>query len=214
MKKVIAVTLLTLFAICCEAGLFKNSVDLADLAEVPADALVEIQETEFGVFLAQVGLNSAKAAERRAVGAGRAADRLLDTEDLDLKAAKAEVKAAKANQDAERLAAAEAVLRSAERDKRTAKQFLEWKEYERETRQAEEKMAATALDLSEARRDLARAELLVRSQVPAAGKYDVADLAKTVRKRQTEYDSASRKAGSKALELAKLERQWLRLATP
>ena len=144
MKKVIAVTLLSLFAVCCEAGLFKNSVDLADLAEVPADALIEIKETEFEVFLAQVGLSSAKAAERRAAGAGKAADRLLETENLDLKAAEAEVKAAKANKDIERLAAAEAVLTSAERDKRTAKQFLEWKEHERETRQVEEKVSATA----------------------------------------------------------------------
>ena len=154
----------------------------------------------------------ARAAERRAAGAGKAAERQLETENLDLKAAEAEVKAAKANQDVERLAAAEAVLTSAERDQRTAKQFLAWKEHERETRQAEEQVAATRLDLAEARRDLARAELLARHHVPAAGKYDISDLAKTVRKRQTEYDNASRKAGAKALELEKLEREWLRLA--
>ena len=212
MKKVIAVTVPLLFAICCEAGLFKNLVDLADLADVPADALVEIKESEFGVFLGQVGLSSAKAAERRAAGAGKAADRLLETENLDLKAAKAEVKAAKANQDVERLTAAEAVLTSAERDQRIAKQFLGWKEHEQETRQAQEKTAATALDLAEARRDLARAELLVRNQLPAASKYDISDLAKTVRKRQTDFDNASRKTGAKVLELEKLEREWLRLA--
>ena len=210
MKKVIAVTACLLFALCCEAGLFKNSVDLADLAEVPVDALVEIKETEFGVFLAQVGLNSTKAAERRAAGATKAADRVLETENLDLKAAEAEVKAAKANKDVERLAAAEAVLASAERDQRTAKQFRKWKEHERDTRQTEEKAAASALDLAEARPDLARAELLVRNQVPAAGKYDISDLAGAVRKRQEEYDSARRRVESKALELEKLEREWRR----
>lgn len=212
MKRVIVVTLLALFSVCCEAGLFKNSVDLADLAEVPAAALSEMKETEFGVFLAQVGLSSAKAAERRAAGAGKAAGRILETEKLDLKAAEAEVKAAKANQDVERLTAAETVLTSAERDQRIARQFLGWKEHERETRQAEEKTAAIALDLAEARRDRARAELLARNQVPAAGKYDISDLSKTVRKRQTEYDNARRKAGAKSVELEKLEREWLALA--
>jgi hypothetical protein len=137
---------------------------------------------------------------------------LLETEILDLKAAEAEVKAAKANKDVERLAAAEAVLISAERDQRTAKQFRKWKVHERETRQAEEKAAAIALDFAEARRDLARAELLVRNQVPAAGKYDISDLAKAVRKRQEESDSARRSVESKTLELEKLEREWLRLS--
>ena len=212
MKKVIAVTLLSLSAICCEAVLFKNSVDLAELAEVPADALIEIRDTEFEAFLAQVGLGSARAAEGRAAGAVRAADRLLETEDLDLKAGKAEVKAAKANQNVERLAAAEAVLTAAERDQRSARQFLQWKEHERETRQAEEKVAATRLDLAEARRDLARAELLIRHRIPAASQYDISDLSKTVRKRQAEFENASRKAAAKALELERLEREWLRLA--
>lgn len=210
MKKIIAITFVSLFAICCEAGLFKNSVDLADLAAVPAGALVEIKETEFEIFLAEVGLSSAKAAERRSAGAGKTAEHQLETENLDLKAAEAEVKAAKANQDVKRLAAAETVLTSAKRDQRSAKQFLAWKKHERETRQAEEKVAATRLDLAEARRDLARAELLARHHVPAAGKYDISDLAKTVRKRQTEYDNVSRKTGSKVLELEKLEREWLR----
>lgn len=91
MKKIIAFTLLSLSAICCEAGLFKNSVDLADLAEVPAEALVELEEAEFGVFRAQVGLNSAKAAERRAAGAVKAAERTLETEDQAPAAAKYDV---------------------------------------------------------------------------------------------------------------------------
>ncbi len=212
MKNLIAISLLALAAVCCEAGLFKNSVDLADLAEVPAETLVELQEAEFGVFLAQVGLSSAKAADRRAAGAGKAADRMLETENLDLKAAEAEVKAAKANKDVERLAAAEALLKSAERAKKTAKQFLQWKEHERETRRAEEKAAAIALDLAEARRDVARAELLVRHRAPAAAKYDVSDLIKAAAKRQAEYDGAARKAASKALELVKLEQEWRRLA--
>ena len=212
MKKVIAIAVLSLFAICCEAGLFKNSVDLADLAEVPADALVEVKETEFEVFVAQVGLGSAKAAERRAAGAIKAADRSLETENLDLKAAEAEVKAARANKDGERLAAAEALLKSAERAKKTARQFLEWKQLERETRQAEAKAAALALDLAEARRDVARAQLLARHQAPAAAKYDLAELAKTARKRQAEYEESRRKATSKALGLTKLEGEWRRLA--
>jgi len=93
--------------------------------------LVELQDAEFGVFLAQVGLSSAKAAERRAAGAGKAAERMLETENLDLKAAEAEVKAARANKDVDRLAAAEALLKSAERAKKTARQFLQWKEHER-----------------------------------------------------------------------------------
>ncbi len=85
------------------------------------------------------------------------------------------------------------MLTSAERDLRIAKQFLGWKEHERETRQAEEKTTATALDLAEARRDLARAELLVRNQLPAASKYDISDLAKTVlRVRTASVESQAR----------------------
>ena len=95
-----------LLVTAAQAGLFKNSVDLADLAEVSPEALETLKETEFAVFVAHVRLNAAKAAERRAAGGGAAADRILEAENLDLKAATAELKAAKANQDQERMTAA------------------------------------------------------------------------------------------------------------
>lgn len=212
-KTIITTVLLALAAIGCEAALFKHSVDLADLSGIPREALLELEESEFEVFLAQVGFNTARAAERGAAGAAKAAERLLETETLDLKAAKAEVKAAKANQDGERLLAAEAVLTAAELDERAAKQFLKWKKREREAREAEAKMAATALDLAESRRDLARVELLVRQGAPAAVKYDLSDLAGAVRKRQKDHESASRKAAAAGHELEALKQEWLRLAS-
>jgi len=97
-----------------QAGLFKNSVDLADLAEVSPETLEILEETEFAVFVAQVRLNTAKAAERRAAGGVTAADRMLEAENLDLKAATAELKAAKANHEG---ASRKASAKSAKTDK-------------------------------------------------------------------------------------------------
>ena len=196
----------------CEAGLFKNSVDLADLSEISLETLGDLRDSEFEVLVAQIGLNSAKAAERGAEGAAKAAGRMLETENLDLKAAKAEVQAAKANKDSERTRSAETLLSEAEIDHRTAKLFLQWKEGERAARRIDVKAAASRLDLAEAQRDLARAKLLLREGAPSALKYDAAEMQKSVSRRQKEFGEASRRAQAESLKVEALKLEWLQLA--
>jgi hypothetical protein len=126
-RLLILVCFVGLIATATQAGLFKNSVDLADLSEVSPDSLETLRETEFAVFVAQVRLNTAKA----------------------------EQKAAKANQDEERTTAATARVTGAREDLQTAKALRKWKAQEGEARQAEVAMEKSALDLAEAKRDAA-----------------------------------------------------------
>jgi len=201
-----------LLATAAPAGLFKNSVDLADLSEVSPEALQTLVDTEFAVFTAQVRLNGVKAAERRAAGGAKAASQTLDAENLDLKAAKAELKAAKANQDDERTTAATAMIAGAEEDQETAKALRRWKNQEQEARQAEVAMAKSAVDLAEAERDLARVRLLNKEQLPSAKKYELSDFESNVVKRRKELDVAGDKAKDKLAKLDKLKSEWDQLA--
>ena len=208
---------MTLLALClvvplAQAGLFKNSVDLADLSETSPEALETLKDTEFAVFVARVRLNTAKADERRAGGGVKAADRTLEAENLDLKAAKAELKAAKANVDENRSTAAAAQIAGAEEDLETSRALRKWKEQEREAQEARVAMAKSALDLAEARRDLARVSLLKSESAPSAEKYDIDEFEKSVAKRQKEYDSANGKAIEKTARVDKAKAAWDRIA--
>ncbi len=195
-----------------QAGLFKDTVDLADLGQVDAAALQSLQETEFGVFLAQVRLNAAKAAERRAGGGVKTAKRVLDAEELDLKAATAEIKAAEANQDTQRREAAAAVLTGAQEDLRTAKLLIAWQDQEKESAQVRIRMAKAAVDLAEARRDAARVQLLKQEKAPGAVKYSPADFEKNVTAREKEHGKAVRKSEAEADKAAKARAAWEKVA--
>jgi len=129
-----------------------------------------------------------------------------------MKAAKAESKAAKANQDDERMTAATARIAGAGEDLETAKALRKWKTQEQEARVAEVSMAKSALDLAEAKRDIARVRLLSQENTPSSGKYDVNDFERNVAKRQKEYDAASRKAREKMAKADKLKIDWDRVA--
>lgn len=201
--------LLTTIAV---AGLFKNSVDLADLSEVAPEALETLQATEFAVFVEQVRLSAAKAATARAEGGVKTANRTLEAEKLDLKAAEAELKAAKANQDSERSAAADAGIAGAKADLATVKALRDWKMQEQKARQAEVAVAKSAVDLAEANRDLARVRLLKQANAPSGEKYDPGEIERTVSKRQKEYDDANRKASAAIAKIDKLKLDWDRLA--
>jgi len=129
-----------------------------------------------------------------------------------MKAAKAESKAAKANQDDERMTAATALIAGAEEDLATARALLKWQEQEQEAREAEVSMAKSALDLAEARRDIARVRLLSQENAPSVEKYDLSDFESNVAKRQKEHETASRKAREKMARVDKLKVDWERLA--
>lgn len=214
MKKKLLVLICSaaLMATGVQAGLFKNSVDLADLSDLSPQSLENLKESEFAVFLAQVQLNAAKAAERRAAGAVKATNRTLEAENLDMKAAKAESKAAKANQDSERETVATARIAGANEDLLTAKALLKWKAQEQEAREAQVAMAKSELDMAEANRDLARLRLLTQEAAPSFDKYDLGEFERSAEKRKKELDAASRKAQDKLAKLDKLKSEWDRLA--
>ena len=214
MKNRVAVLVLMVALIAgpAQAGLFKDSVDLADLGQVDAEALQSLQETEFGVFLAQVRLGAAKSAERRAGGGIKAAKRIVDAEELDLKAATAEIKAAEANEDAQRREEGAVVLAGGREDLRTAKLLLAWQDQEKQAAQAWVGMAKTGVDLAEARRDLARVQLLHQENAPGADKYAPAEFEKIVTKREKEYGKAGRKSETEAGKAAKAKAAWEKVA--
>ena len=214
MKYRVAVLVLMLAMIVgpAQAGLFKDAVDLADLGQVDPAALQSLQETEFGVFLAQVRLNAAKAAERRAGGGVKTAKQVLEAEELDLKAATAEIKAAEANEDTQRREAGAAVLTGDRNDLRTAKLLMAWQDQEKEAAQAWVGMAKTGVDLAEARRDLARVQLLHQEKAPGAAKYAPAEFEKIVAKREKENGKAGRKSETEAGKAAKAKAAWEQVA--
>ncbi|MDH3283813.1 MAG: hypothetical protein OEQ13_03665 [Acidobacteriota bacterium] len=199
----IVVALAAAVSIPAQAGLFKDSVDLADLAQLSSEGLESLKDTEFAAFVARVKLEAAKAREDQAQGALKAAKRTISVEELDMKAATAEAKAAKANQDEDRLAAAEVLGRDAKTDLEVARLFEAWKKDDRASTRAAVKHAEAQLDLAEARRDHARVERLFAEKAAAASKYDSAEYAKRVSKRQGEADKTSRSAEKTAAKAAK-----------
>ena len=100
----------------------------------------------------------------------------------------------------------------AEEDVETAKRLRKWKEQEQKAKEAEVRMAKSALDLAEANRDLARLRLLVEAGAPSAGKYDLGEFESSVAKRQKELDKASRDASTQAAKVGPLKAQWERVA--
>ncbi len=201
----IAVSVLLALAVSmtAQAGLFKDAVDVADLAQLSPEGLESLKESEFAAFVARVRLQAAKEREDQAQGALKAAQRNVSVQELDMKAAAAETKAAKANQDEERLAAAEILRRDARSDLEIAQAFETWKKDERAATRAAVKSAEARLDLAEAQRDHARIERLAAENVPASAKHDYTDSAKRVAKRQSDADKASRRAEKAAATAAK-----------
>ena len=208
----IPILLLLMLAGTTQAGLLKNSVDLADLSKVSPEALESLKEPEFAVFVTNVRLRAAMEAEDVAAGGAKAARRIIEAEDLDLKAAKAESKAAKANRDQERMTAAGARKVGAEEDLKTANALIKWKREEQKLREAEVKAAKSAVDLAEAQREMARLRLLSEANAAVAAKYDSPDFEENARKRLIEYDKTVAKVQEKATSVEKLKAAWYALA--
>ena len=112
------------------AGLFGDDVDLADLSQLSPDALETLKDTEFNVFLTKVKHAGAKVLENKA-GEGLKASKLaLDSKNLHLKSAEADLKEAGATQDQGQIEDADKALRIANENYERAKMLIKRKEKE------------------------------------------------------------------------------------
>lgn len=200
-------------ALCspASAGLFQQSVELEDLAQLSQDGLEGLKEDEFDAILAKIQLAGAQAAESEAAGALRAARRDLEVEELDFKAAKAEEKAAKANRNESRLQAADQLLAAAKLDHERARAFESWKKAEFEAASKWEDAAEARVDLAEAKRDFTRVRLLAREGAPAAKNYELGEFSRRMLKRQAEYDERAERARRDSREVEGRHQQWTNL---
>jgi hypothetical protein len=209
---VLCVAILTVSHSIAYGGIFRASVEYADLAQLSAEGLQALKETEFEVFLANVRLARAKTAEDQAQDYLRAAEDALNKERLDLKAAKAEYKAAEANQDSQRMSKIEKTLEKVKEQIKIAELLVKWKEKEVSARKASVKKAKHAVELTEAKRDLARVSRLVAEKAPSSSKYSEADFEKKVKKAEDDHQKAIDKEKRELLVAEQLKAQYERTA--
>lgn len=214
----IAICLTVLMSICLsgrsEAGLFGNEVDLADLYQLPSEALSTLKDVEFAVFVANVKLAGAKVKENRAKEDLRTAKSQLDTKRLELKAAKAKYKEVSESSAGKRAQEAQAVLKNTQEQHNVTQLLVKWKKKELDVQSAGVDKEKAAVSVAEANRELARAMKLVESKVPSAGRYKVDDFKKSLEKRKKEYDKAVAREKKEVIDATTLKAEYEKAAKP
>jgi hypothetical protein len=131
MQKILMIlAFLVFFYYSANAGLFGDDVDLADLSQLSPDALETLKDTEFNVFLTKAKHVGAKVLENKAGENLKTAKLTLDSKNLHLKSAEADLKEAKATQDQGQIEAADKSLSIAKEDYERAKMLIKWKQKE------------------------------------------------------------------------------------
>ena len=195
-----------------DGGLFKESVEFADLSQLSKEGLQSLKDTEFEVFLAEVRLAATKVTRDLAQDGLKQAENVLDKERLDLKASKAEYEAAEAKQEKDRMAHAESMMKKAKEATKKAELLVKWKSKEAKARKAVVDRAKLAVELAEAKRDLARVSRLVEEKVPSASKYPLAEWENKVKKIDEKHQKAVDKEKREALEAEQLKAQYEKAA--
>lgn len=203
-----AVGLLSLSVTTLPAKPGESAIALADVALLSDSALQQLDSSELAVFKTQVKLARAQHQVNVAREELRGADRLRDTKELDLRAAKAEVKAAQANvalsKDAQtgvaeglnnaepeqqaRLSSADTELQNTQRAIANGEALVNWKRAQLEAAETTVRTLEIAVEAAALERDKIRAEALAREQ-PAGirGKYSAQDFAKRLERTQRNY---------------------------
>ena len=209
MKKLLCcLAILIVWHTLADAGILRDGVDFADLAKLSAEGLEALKETEFKVFLAKVKLFRAKDAEKQAGGDLKGVKGTLEAKGLDLKAAKAEYEAAKANQDGERKKKAEEAIGRVRGEVEAAGLLVKWKEMVVKARSAGVKKEKLAMDLAEAKRDLARVSRLAAEKVSSANKYSVKEYEDMVKNTEEKHEAAAKKERGDIQEAEQLKTQY------
>jgi len=204
-KILIYLAILVLFYNGANAGLFRDDVDLADLSQLSPDALETLKDTEFNIFLTKVKHAGAKVLENKAGDDLKASKLTLDSKNLHLKSAEADLKEAKATKDQRQIEAADKALRQAKEDFERAKMLIKWKEKEVDVQIASVKKAKLAVELAEAERDVARVSKLIEQNGTSTQKYNLSDFKAKVDKKNKEYQKALSTETKEIAEAKKLK---------
>jgi len=204
--------ILVLFYSSANAGLFGDDVDLADLSQLSPDALETLKDTEFNVFLTKVKHAGAKVLENKASENLKAAKLTLDSKNLHLKSAEADLKEARATQDQGQIEAADKALRIAKEDYKRANMLIKWKKKEVDVQIASVEKAKLAVELAEAERDVARVSKLIEQNVASAQKYNLSEFKATVDKKQKGYQKALHAETKAILEAKNLRTEYEKIS--
>jgi len=195
-----------------EAAAFKDSLDLADLAQLSPAALETLKDVEYKVFLANIEHARSKATAQKTREALKAAKLRLDSKKLRLKAAQAEVKDAKAASDQGKIDTSEKTRNIAENELAAAKIRVKWGKKELDVCETGVEKANAALSVREAEREIAWASKLKEQKVPAAAHYIIPELKKKLEKRQKDFEAAVRKEKKETAEANKLKTEYEKLS--
>ena len=187
-------SLIIILTVCTgsHAGLFSQSVDFSDLAQLSSEGLQMLKEAEFAVFLEQVKVAGARSALKKAQGALKAAGTALKTKQSDVTAAESKRNETRENQDEKGTALAETILEEAKRDLAREEMFRVWKQQEVKVRKATLKRAKLDLAIAEAEREIARISKLKTEKVPAAANYSLEEIEKSLKKKHKERGNLKR----------------------
>ena len=187
-------SLIIILTVCTgsHAGLFSQSVDFSDLAQLSSEGLQMLKEAEFAVFLEQVKVAGARSALKKAQGALKAAGTALKTKQSDVTAAESKHNETRENQDEKGTALAETILKEAERDLAREEMFRVWKQQEVKAGKATLKRAKLDLAIAEAERDMGRISRLKTEKVPAAANYSLEEIEKSLKKKHKERGNLKR----------------------
>lgn len=137
---------------------------------------------------------------------------LVSIEELDHTAAKWELKAAKANQDGRRTRDAEERLAQTKLDLDVAKAMQKWRKERLDATQADVRRDRARIEHHEAERELRAVELLHERGSIHAERYEIATFQSRASSRLTAYEKARRKADDAWTRAGRLERDYARLA--
>ena len=195
-----------------EAAAFKETVDLADLAQLSPELLETLKDSEFKVLLGKIELARTQVMEQKTIQMLKSAKLERDSKKFRLKAAHAEIKDAKAASDRGKIDAAERTLNIAKNELEVAKTLVKWKERKVDAAESGVERAKAALSVREAERELIWASKLKEQKVPASAHYIIPELKKKLENKQKGFEAAVRKEKKKTLEANKLKTEYEKLS--
>jgi chromosome segregation ATPase len=210
----IAVTLVACAALACAGSKAQKkpvTVSDADYGRLQPGQTQPVDQARADLGSARDALARAKLRQSEAKGQVGLVEADLQAAASARTRAETLAKQAKASADPVQVEQARAAAESAELRRRTAEAHQQYVRSLEQTRNAEVTAAERRVAYEEARVELAKLQALQEAKVPAATKYQPAELEARVANARKEMEDAENKARTLQSQMANAERQWQEL---
>jgi chromosome segregation ATPase len=209
----LAVAVLASAALACAGSKAQKPVTVsdADYGRLQPDQTQPVDQARADLGNARDALARAKLRHNQAKSQAGFAESDMQSAEAARTRAETLAKAARASADPAQIEQARAAGEAAELRRRTAQAHAQYANSLDQTRAAEVTAAERRVAYEEARVEQAKLQALQQAKVPAATKYQAAELEARVANARKEMDDAQNKARTLESELANVEKQWQEL---